>query len=187
MTTLIIFYLLLGIIIILIHPKLRSTIAEPLRQPSCRRGEAVLICCIVLFIAIPLWPIIWLTNSLAASSEKETLAEIKRHLVQKGRNITESDPVLLTYYGLILDRLNKVAKERGEKLPKAVIKEVSFSYMNFWVELNESRLGLGMPLLLKGGMETYREGGIQALLQLLREDQAHDRTQIAVAARDGLR
>jgi hypothetical protein len=137
----------------------------------------------VLVITIPLWPIIWITNNLAASARRETLSEIKRHLTQRGRNITESDDaVLLTYHRVIRDHLDEVAKERGEKLPKAVIKEVSLFYMNFWIEAIENKMGLAMPLLLNDGMETYREGGIQALLKLLREDEANPGTQLNKAA-----
>ena len=169
MSVLITSYLFLGIIVVFARPQLRSLITAPLRS-SFNRGEAVLTFCILLIVGIPLWPIIWLNNIRAVSSEKKTLDEIKTHLTQKGRNIRDSDSVLLTQHRFILNRLDEVSKEWGERLPKAVTKDVSFYYMNLWAELDESNLGgMGFFLLLRDGMETYRAGGIPALLQLLRE------------------
>jgi hypothetical protein len=171
MTTWIILYLSLGIIAICIHPGLRSNVMQPFRERSGGRAEAAVIFFIVFLIAILLWPIISVTNTLGVSSRKKDFAELKAHLIAKGRKITESDGVLLSYQQLILTKLNKVAKERGETLPKAVVKKVLFFYMNCWLELNESKLGLGLLFLLSDGLKTYRQGGIQALLQLLRDQQ----------------
>jgi hypothetical protein len=106
-----------------------------------------------------------IANIRAGPSQEEILAEIKAHLIGKGRKVAESDNVLWTHYCSILDRLNKVAKERGEKLPKSAIKELSLCYMNVWAALNEQGFSLAFSLALDQGMEVYRTEGLQALLQ----------------------
>src|ERR1700745_4094807 len=92
-------YLFLGFIITAFRPTPRSIITKCFQRESQRfnKSLALLICCIISLIAVALWPIIWITNIRAASSEKELLAEIKTHLIENGRNITESDEVLWTY------------------------------------------------------------------------------------------
>jgi hypothetical protein len=164
-------YLVLGVLIIFAHPGMRMSITERLRNPSGSRVEAVFIAGIVLIVALPMWPIILISRGRARSSEAHTLASIRTHLVNRGRNISENDSVLLSYQRVIVDQLRNVAKERGEKLPKGIIKEVSLHYLDLWVQMNESRLGIGMPLLINGAMQVYRDGGIQALLEHVREQQ----------------
>ena len=107
----------------------------------------------------------WIANVRAASSEKELLAEIKTHLIENGRNISESDEVLWTYYQFIVHQLDKVAKERGERLRSCAVKDVSLSYM----AMKEDNLGFEWHLMLNRGMGIYRAEGAQALLQFLRE------------------
>jgi hypothetical protein len=97
-------YLFLGIIVTAVRPTSRSILRDGFRRESQRfnKALAVLLLCVVTFVAVALWPIIWITNIRAASSEKELLAEIKMHLIENGRNITESDEILSTYYQFIV-------------------------------------------------------------------------------------
>jgi hypothetical protein len=150
-----------------------------LRQESQRFNKrlALLICCIVGFVAVVIWPVIWITNIRAASSEEKTLAEIKAHLIARGRNITETEGVLRTYYCFILDQINKVARERGEKLSYSAIRKISLEYIDMWIEATEAKLGLGFLSALNHRMEIYRAEGLQALLQFLREGQALEQMQ----------
>jgi hypothetical protein len=142
---------------------------EGFRRESQRfnKALAILLLCVVAFLAVALWPIIWVTNIRTASSEKELLAEIKRHLIENGRNTIETDEVLLMYYQFIVHQLDKVAKERGEKLPGFAVKDVSLSYM----AMRQDNFGFGWHVMLNRGLEIYRAEGVQALLQLLRREQ----------------
>jgi hypothetical protein len=164
---LILLYLFLGIIVTAFRPTSRSILRQGFRRESQRfnKALAVLLLCVVTFVAVALWPIIWIANVRAASSEKGLLAEIKTHLIENGRNITESDEVLLTYYQFVVHQLDKVAKERGERLRSSAVKAVSLSYL----AMKEDNLGFGWHVMLNRGLEIYRAEGVQALLQFLRE------------------
>jgi hypothetical protein len=168
-------YLLLGFIITAFRPTPRSILRQGFRRASqtFNKALAVLLLCVVAFLAVVLWPIIWITNIHTASSDKKTLAEIKTHLTGRGRNITESDEVLWTYYQFIVDQLDKVAKERGERLRSSAVKAVSLSYL----AMKEDNLGFGWHVMLNRGLEIYRAEGVQALLQFLREEQPLEQTQ----------
>ena len=172
---LVLLYLCLGILVTAFRPRSRSILREGFRRESQRfnKALAILLLCVVAFLAVALWPIIWVANIRAASSEKELLAEIKRHLIENGRNITATDGLLLTYYQFIVDQLDKMAKERGEKLPGSAVKDVSLSYM----AMKQDNLGFGWHVMLNRGLEIYRAEGVQALLQFLREEQPLEQTQ----------
>jgi len=176
---LVLLYLCLGILVTALRPTSRSILREGFRRESQRfnKALAVLLLCVVAFLAVALWPIIWVTNIRAASSEKELLAEIKRHLIENGRNITATDGLLLTYYQFIVDQLDKVTKERGEKLPGSAVKDVSLSYL----AMKQDNLGFGWHVMLNRGLEIYRAEGVQALLQFLREEQLPEQTQESTA------
>ena len=168
-------YLFLGIIVTAVRPTSRSILRDGFRRESQRfnKALAVLLLCVVTFVAVALWPIIWITNIRAASSEKELLAEIKMHLIENGRNITESDEILSTYYQFIVHQLDKVAKERGERLRSSAVKAVSLSYL----AMKQDNLGFGWHVMLNSGLEIYRAEGVQALLQFLREEQPLEQAQ----------
>ena len=168
-------YLFLGVIVTAFRPTSRSILKEGFRRESQRfnKALAVLVLCVVTFVAVAVWPIIWIANVRAASSEKELLAEIKTRLIENSRNITESDEVLWTYYQFIVHQLEQVAKERGERLWSSAVKDVSLSYM----AVKEDNLGFEWHLMLNRGMEIYRAEGLQALLQFLREGQALEQMQ----------
>ena len=172
---LVLLYLCLGVIVTAFRPTSRSILKEGFRCESQRfnKALAVLLLCVVTFVAVAGWPIIWIANVRAAFSEKELLAEIKTHLIENGRNITESDEVLWTYYQFIVHQLAKVAKERGERLRGSAVKDVSLSYL----AMRHDNLGFGWHVMLNRGLEIYRAEGVQALLQFLREEQASERTQ----------
>jgi hypothetical protein len=172
---LVLLYLFLGFAVTIVRPTPRSIITKCFQRESQRfsKSLALLISCILVFVAVVIWPVIWITNIRAASSEKELLAEIKTHLIENGRNITESDEVLWTYYQFIVHQLDKVAKERGERLRSSAVKDVSLSYM----AMKEDNLGFEWHLMLNRGMEIYRSEGLQALLQFLREGQALEQAQ----------
>jgi hypothetical protein len=174
-TVSILVYLSLGIIVTAFRPTSRSILKEGFRRESQRfnKALAVLLLCVVTFVAVAGWPIIWIANVRAASSEKELLAEIKTHLIENGRSITESDEVLWTYYRFIVHQLDKVAKERGERLRSSAVKAVSLSYL----AMKQDNLGFGWHVMLNRGLEIYRAEGVQALLQFLREEQPLEQTQ----------
>jgi hypothetical protein len=174
-SVLILFYLFLGMMVTAFRPTSRSILRECFRRESQRfnKSLALLLCCIVGFVAVVIWPIIWITNIRAASSEEKILTEIKAHLIRKGRKITESDEILWTYYQFIVHQLDKVAKERGERLRSSAVKAVSLSYM----AMKENNLGFGWHVMLNRGLEIYRAEGVQALLQFLREEQPLEQTQ----------
>jgi hypothetical protein len=172
---LVLLYLFLGVAVTTFRPTSRSILKEGFRRESQRfnKALALLLFCIVTFVAVVIWPVIWITNIRAASSEKEVLAEIKTHLIENGRNITESDEILWTYYQFIVHQLDKVAKERGERLRSSAVKEVSLSYL----AMKQDNLGFGWHVMLNRGLEIYRGEGLQALLQFLREGQALEQMQ----------
>jgi hypothetical protein len=172
---LILVYLSLGMIVTAFRPTSRSILRQGFRRASqtFNKALAVLLLCVVAFLAVVGWPIIWIANIRAASSEKELLAEIKTHLIENGRNITESDEVLWTYYQFIVHQLDKVAKERGERLRSSAVKAVSLSYL----VMKQDNLGFAWHVMLNRGLEIYRAEGVQALLQFLREEQPLEQTQ----------
>jgi hypothetical protein len=63
---LILVYICLGIIVTAFRPTLRALIKECFRQESQRfnKGLALLISCVISFVAVALWPFIWLANIL---------------------------------------------------------------------------------------------------------------------------
>jgi hypothetical protein len=73
-TVLILVYLSLGMIVTAFRPTSRSIIREGFRRESQRfnKALAVLLLCVVTFLAVALWPIIWVTNIRAASSPERT-------------------------------------------------------------------------------------------------------------------
>jgi hypothetical protein len=172
---LILAYLSLGMIVTALRPTTRSILREGFRRESqnFNKALALFLFCVVTFVAVVIWPIIWITNIRAASSEKKTLVEIKAHVIARGRNITESDKVLWMYYQFIVHQLDKVAKERGERLRSSAVKAVSFSYL----AMKEDNLGFGWHVMLNRGLEIYRAEGVQALLQFLREEQPLEQAQ----------
>jgi hypothetical protein len=152
------------------RPTSRSILRQGFRRESQRfnKALAVLLLCVVTFVAVALWPVLWLTNIRAASSEKELLAEIKTHLIENG-----SDEILWMYYQFIVYQLDKVAKERGERLRSSAVKAVSLSYL----AMKQDNLGFGWHVMLNRGLEIYRAEGVQALLQFLREEQPLEQAQ----------
>jgi hypothetical protein len=174
-SVLILVYLSLGIIVTAFRPTSRSILGKGFERESQRLNKALalLLFCIVTFVAVALWPLIWITNIRTASSERKILAEIKAHLVKKGRKIPESDEGLWTFYSFVVHQTKKVAKERGETLPRSVVRDVSLSYM----AMREDNLGFGWHVMLNRGLEIYRAEGVQALLQFLREEQPLEQTQ----------
>jgi hypothetical protein len=174
-SVLILVYLSLGIIVTAFRPTSRSILGKGFERESQRLNKALalLLFCIVTFVAVALWPLIWITNIRTASSERKILAEIKAHLVKKGRKIPESDEGLWTFYSFVVHQTKKVAKERGETLPRSVVRDVSLSYM----AMREDNLGFGWHVMLNRGLEIYRAEGVQALLQFLREEQPLGQTQ----------
>jgi hypothetical protein len=67
---LVLLYLLFGVIATAGRPTIRSVIREGSRRESQRfnKGLVLLMACFVIFAAVGLWPLIWITNIRAASS-----------------------------------------------------------------------------------------------------------------------
>jgi hypothetical protein len=63
-------YLFLGFIITAFRPTPRSIITKCFQRESQRfnKSLALLICCILAFVAVVIWPIIWITNIRAAGA-----------------------------------------------------------------------------------------------------------------------
>jgi hypothetical protein len=63
-------YVLLGIIVTAFRPTPRSSIKDGFLRESQRsnKGLAFLLSCFVTFVAVALWPIIWITNIRAATA-----------------------------------------------------------------------------------------------------------------------
>ncbi len=159
----IISYAAIGIIFLLLNSRWRFAVSEHYQKNL----HAPL-----LFILITgaLWPICLLLYFYVGHIDPRTLAEFKKHYTQKDGKDPESDEVLSSYYENIVKELKAVAKERGEKIPKATIKELSLFYMKCWVRANDDKLGGAFLMFtLPSHMKTYREEGIQSLLQRIRK------------------
>ena len=117
------------------------------------------------------WPVVLIFRRRNSAVEEERLNELKQHLVARGRKITESDGVLMTYRRVVEKQFLKVAKERREHLPEASLREISLHYVDAWVAANEERLGIAMPFVINGGLDTYRKEGLKAVLEEIRRDE----------------
>ena len=68
-------------------------------------------------------------------------------------------------------QFREAAKERGEAINPAAMREIVLYYIDHWVAANEHRLGLAIPFLISGGIATYKEKGLHALLEEIRKDE----------------
>ena len=160
-------YFVAGILVMIIHPRIRSTMTRA-PERTMDGASMVIVFLVVLLFFLAFWPIHLISNTLMYSVRGPTLKEVKDHLKSKGRKINESDRVLEIYNQTIITRIEKVAAERGEKLHPSDIKEVAFHYMDMWVEANETKMGMALPFLLNDGMKTFRLKGIESLLKEVR-------------------
>ena len=164
-------YLVTGFIISFVHPELRRTLVESTQDKEQGLLVKALIFVVLMLISMLLWPVVLIFRRRNSAVEEERLNELKQHLVARGRKITESDGVLMTYRRVVEKQFLKVAKERKEHLPEASLREISLHYVDAWVAANEERLGIAMPFLINGGLDTYRKEGLKPLLEEIRRDE----------------
>ena len=164
-------YLIAGLLITFAHPQLRKILVDSTgnkEQGILARG--VLFVALVFFMML-LWPVVLVFRGRNSAGEDRRLTEMKEHVVARGRKITESDGVLMTYRRVIEKQFREAAKERGERLPEPAMREIVLHYIDHWVSANGHRLGMAMPFLINGGVATYKERGLQALLEEIRKDE----------------
>jgi hypothetical protein len=159
--TYIIAYLVAGLLISFGHPELRKSLVETIGDKEQGFLVKALILVVLLLISMLLWPVVLIFRRRNSAVEDARLNELKQHLVARGRKITESDGVLMTYRRVVEKQFLKVAKERREHLPEASLREISLHYVDAWVEANEERLGIAMPFLINGGAGQLQERGAQ--------------------------
>jgi hypothetical protein len=146
MTVSVLLYLFLGVIVTAFRPTPRSLIKQGFRRESQRfnKSLAVLVCCIVSFVAVALWPIIWITNIRAASNKPRTLfddaQEAAGKLIVSGyRRLAESqgcapsaktsDRKIFEVYQKVGTAFRQVADQRGERLRAGVMNFIVWKFL----------------------------------------------------------
>jgi len=150
---LVLLYLFLGVIVTALRPTPRSIIRHCLRRESQKLNKtlALLICCIISFIAVALWPIIWVTNIVLAGAEHRVRAasprtlfddaqEAARILIVKGyRRLAASqecapssktsDEKIMEIYQKVGPAFHQVANQRGERIPAGVMNFIVWKFL----------------------------------------------------------
>ena len=116
-----------------------------------------------------LWPVVLIFRGRNSAVEDRQLTEMKDHRSIRGPKITESDGVLMTYRQVAEKQFREAAKERRKHLQEASLRDISLHYINAWVVANEENLRIAMPFLINGSIATYKEKGLQALLDEIRK------------------
>ncbi len=164
-------YLAAGLLVSFAHPQLRKILFQSIKEKGDGPlANAAIVSALILFMVL-LWPFVLVFRRRNLAEEEARLNEVKRHLGVRGRKITESDGVLMTYRRVIEKQFLDAAKERGEHLSEESLREIAFHYLDAWVAANENRLGIAMPFLISGGVDTYRKEGLKALLAEIRKDE----------------
>ena len=164
-------YLAVGLLILILHPKLRGILGETLeRREGSSVWEGGLVFTGVFLFFLTFWPLALVIRRINTGREEHRLTEMKEYVASGGRDTGVSDGVLMTYRRLIEKQFSEAAKKRGERISESIMREIVLHYINHWVSANEHRLGMAMPFLIQGGLVTYREGGLEALLTEIRED-----------------
>jgi hypothetical protein len=162
---LILLYLFLGVIITALRSMPRSVIRLCFQRESKRFNKtlAVLICCAVSFVAVALWPIIWVTNIRAASSPMarsrradpppSTLLDqaqeaaglligsgYRRLAASQGCAPTfkTSDQKIIETYRKVATAFRHAADQRGERIPAGVMNFIVWKFLQVYETLGDA-------------------------------------------------
>jgi hypothetical protein len=164
---LVLLYLFLGVIVTALRPTPRSVIRDGFRRESERFNKAlvVLISCFVIFVAVALWPVIWLTNLRAASLNEgvarsrgagstpralvDQALETSRILIVGGyRRLAASrgcaptsktsDEKIMEIYQKVGTAFRQVGDQRGERIPAGVMNFIVWKFLQVYETLGNT-------------------------------------------------
>jgi hypothetical protein len=160
-------YLLLGVIATAGRPTIQSVIREGFRRQSQRfnNGLVLLMACFVIFAAVGLWPIIWITNIRAASSRRDvarsrgagpipctlldqaqeasavlTVGGYRRLGASQGCAPTSktSDQKIIEIYEKVGTAFRQVANQCGERIPSGVMNFIVWKFLQVYETLGDA-------------------------------------------------
>jgi hypothetical protein len=158
---LVLLYLLLGVIATAGRPTIRFVIREGFRRESQRfnKGLVLLMACLVIFVVIGLWPLIWITNTRAASSRRDLawsrgagpmpctllnqaqkasavliVSGYRRLGASQGCAPTPktSDQKIIEIYQKVGTAFRQAANQRGERIPAGVMNFIVWKFLQVY-------------------------------------------------------
>jgi hypothetical protein len=158
---LVLLYLLLGVIATAGRPTIRSVIREGFRRQSQRfnNGLVLLMACFVIFAAVGLWPLIWITNIRAASSRGDVARSrgagpIPYTLLDQAQEASAvlivggyrrlgasqgcaptsktSDQKIIEIYQKVGTAFRQAANQRGERIPAGVMNFIVWKFLQVY-------------------------------------------------------
>jgi hypothetical protein len=160
-------YLFLGVVVTVFRPTSRSILREGFRRESQRfnKALALLLFCIVTFVAVALWPVIWIANIRAASLNEgvarardagstpralvDQALETSRILIVGGyRRLAASrgcaptsktsDEKIMEIYQKVGTAFRQVGDQRGERIPAGVRNFIVWKFLQVYETLGNA-------------------------------------------------
>jgi hypothetical protein len=150
---LVLLYLCLGVIVTALRPTPRSLISQCLRHESQRfnKALALVLFCVVSFLAVALWPMIWIANIALAGAEHRVRAASPRTLFDDAQEAARilivsgyrrlaasqgcaptsktSDEKIMEIYQKVGTAFRQAANQRGQRIPAGVMNFIVWKFL----------------------------------------------------------
>jgi hypothetical protein len=160
-------YLVVGIIVIALHPGLRLSFVSAITDQK-RDLTGVVVAIFATVVTLLIWPVAIFFRTFVNSGRDRIWPRLKNQLAAEGVSFDQEDVALTTLDGVICKKLREASKERGEKIPRAAAEEIRLFYLLMCARQMNARMGNSTPMAFAMGVNVFREAGLAAFLQHIR-------------------